>query len=204
MRNVFDKFLRWFTGPAVEVETPRQTGERAPPERTAHDSRHSEPARAERHGAADDAAPQAPRGSPSASPAARAQEEAEAPAAVRAIVDVDAPSAGVVPEEAADAQPRAPEPIATGERKAAPAPPPEPQEIARRRELVRSLFNDYWSGRFDKPAAFVDRLNEAETYLNERLEASGEGWRLDAGTRKMLGLPPRGNSRATAGGTADR
>jgi hypothetical protein len=56
--------------------------------------------------------------------------------------------------------------------------------------LVRKLFNDFWSGCDDKPAAFVDRLNQAETYLNERLTACGESWRLEASTRKMLGLPP--------------
>jgi hypothetical protein len=73
--------------------------------------------------------------------------------------------------------------------------PPDQQEIQRRRELVRKLFNDFWSGCDDKPAAFVDRLDEAETYLNERLTACGESWRLEANTRKMLGLPPRSNSR---------
>jgi hypothetical protein len=40
---------------------------------------------------------------------------------------------------------------------------------------------------------FVDRLNQAETYLNERLTARGEPWQLDARTRKLLGLPPRAN-----------
>jgi hypothetical protein len=35
--------------------------------------------------------------------------------------------------------------------------------------------------------------NQAEAYLNERLTACGESWRLDANTRKMLGLPPRAN-----------
>ena len=45
-----------------------------------------------------------------------------------------------------------------------------------RRELIRTLFNDFWSERDDKPPAFVDRLNEAETYLNERLAACGELW----------------------------
>jgi hypothetical protein len=68
--------------------------------------------------------------------------------------------------------------------------PPDQKEVQRRRELVRKLFNDFWSGCDDKPAAFVDRLNEAETYLNERLTACGESWRLEASTRKMLGLPP--------------
>jgi hypothetical protein len=40
-------------------------------------------------------------------------------------------------------------------------------------------------------AAFVERLDQAEDYLNERLTANGEVWRLDAKTRTMLGLPPR-------------
>jgi hypothetical protein len=71
--------------------------------------------------------------------------------------------------------------------------PPDQQEIHRRRDLVRALFNDFWTGRYDKPTAFVDRLNEAENYLNERLAACGEVWQLDAKTRKMLGLPPGSN-----------
>ena len=64
-------------------------------------------------------------------------------------------------------------------------------EIQRRRDLVRILFNDFWSGTHDKPAAFVDRLDQAEDYLNERLAANGEFWRLNANTRAMLGLPLR-------------
>ena len=68
------------------------------------------------------------------------------------------------------------------------------EEIQRRRNLVRMLFNDFWSGAHDKPAAFVERLNQAEDYLNERLAANGEFWRLDANTRAMLGLPPRSSS----------
>jgi hypothetical protein len=64
------------------------------------------------------------------------------------------------------------------------------EEIQRRRNLVRMLFNDFWSGAHDKPAAFVERLNQAEDYVNERLAASGEFWQLDAKTRVMLGLPP--------------
>jgi|ERR1700730_101838 hypothetical protein len=82
--------------------------------------------------------------------------------------------------------------------------PPAEQEIQRRRELVRKLFNDFWSGCDDKPAAFVDRLDEAETYLNERLTACGEFWQLDAKTRKMLGLPPRSNSSKDGSGAAYR
>jgi hypothetical protein len=68
------------------------------------------------------------------------------------------------------------------------------QEIERRRNLVRNLFNDFWSGVYEKPAAFVDRLDRAEHYLNERLAASGEFWRLDANTRITLGLPPSNSS----------
>jgi hypothetical protein len=70
---------------------------------------------------------------------------------------------------------------------------PDQQEIQRRRELVRALFNDFWKGNDEKPATFVDRLNQAEGYLNERLIERGEPWQLDAATRKMLGLPPRAN-----------
>lgn len=70
---------------------------------------------------------------------------------------------------------------------------PDQQEIQRRRELVRALFNDFWKGNDEKPATFVDRLNQAERYLNERLIERGEPWQLDAATRKMLGLPPRAN-----------
>ena len=68
------------------------------------------------------------------------------------------------------------------------------EEIQRRRNLVRMLFNDFWSGPFEKPAAFVERLDQAEDYVNERLAASGEFWQLDAKTRVTLGLPPRANS----------
>ena len=68
------------------------------------------------------------------------------------------------------------------------------EEIQRRRDLVRTLFNDFWSEARDKPAAFVERLDQAEDYVNERLTACGEFWQLDAKTRVMLGLPPRSNS----------
>jgi hypothetical protein len=37
----------------------------------------------------------------------------------------------------------------------------------------------------------VDRLDQAEIYLNDRLTACGEYWQLDAKTRKLLGLPAR-------------
>jgi hypothetical protein len=62
------------------------------------------------------------------------------------------------------------------------------QEIQRRRDLVRAFFNDFWSGSDDKPAAFVDRLDQAEPYVNERLTAGGEFWRLDAETRLKQGV----------------
>lgn len=65
------------------------------------------------------------------------------------------------------------------------------QEIERRRNLVRAWFNDFWSGTHDKPAGFAARLDQAEDYLNERLTAHGELWRLDGKTRITLGLPPR-------------
>ena len=71
---------------------------------------------------------------------------------------------------------------------------PDQEEIQRRRDLVRTLFNDFWSEAHDKPTAFVERLNQAEDYVNERLTACGEFWRLDTNTRVMLGLPPRSNS----------
>lgn len=68
---------------------------------------------------------------------------------------------------------------------------PDTQEIERRRNLVRTLFNDFWSGAHDKPATFAKRLDQAEDYLNECLTANGEFWRLDNNTRALLGLPPR-------------
>ena len=68
------------------------------------------------------------------------------------------------------------------------------EEIQRRRDLVRTLFNDFWSEAHDKPAAFVERLDQAEDYVNKRLAASSEIWQLDAKTRAMLGLPPTKSS----------
>jgi hypothetical protein len=68
------------------------------------------------------------------------------------------------------------------------------EEIQRRRDLVRMLFNDFWSGAYEKPAAFVERLDQAEDYVNERLAATGEFWQLDTKTRVTLGLPPRSHS----------
>ena len=70
------------------------------------------------------------------------------------------------------------------------------QEIQRRRDLVRMLFNDFWSAAYEKPAGFVERLDQAEDYVNARLAANGKAWRLDSKTRVMLGLPPRVNTDA--------
>jgi hypothetical protein len=67
---------------------------------------------------------------------------------------------------------------------------PSQEEIDRRRGVVRKFFNDYWSSIDDKPASFADRLDGAEGYINERVAAGGEAWRLSPATRKQLGLPP--------------
>jgi hypothetical protein len=58
-----------------------------------------------------------------------------------------------------------------------------------RRKLIRQLFNEYWTGLDDKPPTFAKRLEIAEAYINERLADRDVGWRLDAVTRKQLGLP---------------
>jgi hypothetical protein len=68
--------------------------------------------------------------------------------------------------------------------------PPSQEEIDRRRGIVRAFFNDYWSSVDDKPSSFAERLDRAEDYINERVAAGGEAWRLGAATRKQLGLPP--------------
>jgi hypothetical protein len=39
------------------------------------------------------------------------------------------------------------------------------QEIERRRNLVRTLFNDFWSREDEKLALFTARLDQAEDYL---------------------------------------
>ena len=70
---------------------------------------------------------------------------------------------------------------------------PDQQEIDRRRQLVREFFNDYWSTADDKPTSFAERLDRAEGYINERVAAGGEAWRLSPATRKQLGLPPARN-----------
>jgi NADPH:quinone reductase len=67
---------------------------------------------------------------------------------------------------------------------------PNRQELGRRRDIVRRFFNDFWKSTDVKPVAFAERLNQAESYINERLAACGETWQLNSGTRKQLGLPP--------------
>ena len=67
---------------------------------------------------------------------------------------------------------------------------PNQQEIARRREIARQFFNDFWRSTDDKPSTFAERLNRAEDHINEQLATRGETWQLDATTRKQLGLPP--------------
>jgi hypothetical protein len=66
---------------------------------------------------------------------------------------------------------------------------PSQGEIDRRRGIVREFFNDYWSTADEKPTSFADRLDRAEGYINERVAAGGETWRLGPATRKQLGLP---------------
>ena len=122
--------------------------------------------------------------------------ETAGPAAPDTVHARIAPAAGS--EDAASAAADTPDaPIA----EAAPVPDtaaiaPDPGENQRRRELVRTFFNDFWSGRDDKPATFQQRLDQAETYLNERLAACGESWRFDADARKALGLPSRSRPNA--------
>jgi hypothetical protein len=67
---------------------------------------------------------------------------------------------------------------------------PNQEEIDRRRGIVRAFFNDYWSSADDKPTSFAERLDRAEGYINERVAAGGEAWRLGPATRRQLGLPP--------------
>jgi hypothetical protein len=76
------------------------------------------------------------------------------------------------------------EPVVLSLANTAPAPTEED-----RRELMRRLFNDYWSGVDDKPTTFAERLDAAEDYINNRLAERNAGWLLDAVTRKKLGLP---------------
>ena len=116
----------------------------------------------------------------------------EAEDAAAATVEADDAVAAIVEVED-EAVPTEVEPCRATQVAATSKTSPDQQEIQRRRELVRALFNDFWKGNDEKPVTFVDRLNQAEAYLNERLIDRGEPWQLDASTRKMLGLPPRAN-----------
>jgi hypothetical protein len=69
-------------------------------------------------------------------------------------------------------------------------PLPVQEDDEGRRKLIRQLFNEYWTGLDDKPPTFAKRLEMAEGYINDRLADREVGWRLDAVTRKQLGLPP--------------
>jgi hypothetical protein len=62
---------------------------------------------------------------------------------------------------------------------------PDQQEIERRRNMVRTLFNDFWNGAYERPAAFAERLDQAQDYVNERLTACSESSQLDNKTRIM-------------------
>jgi hypothetical protein len=118
--------------------------------------------------------------------------EAEVEAEAEAEVEVEVEAEAEAEAEAANAPFAADVNVDSGlEIKTVENSVPDQQEIERRRNLVRMFFNDYWREVFDKPAAFVERLDQAEDYLNERLAANRELWRVDAKTRLMLGLPPR-------------
>jgi hypothetical protein len=67
--------------------------------------------------------------------------------------------------------------------------PPVQRDDESQRKLIRQLFNEYWAGIEDKPPTFAERLQIAERYINEKLADRDIGWRLDAATRKQLGLP---------------
>ena len=67
--------------------------------------------------------------------------------------------------------------------------PPSQWDDESRRQLIRQLFNEYWNGIEDKPPTFAERFEIAQGYINEQLTTRDVGWRLDAITRKQLGLP---------------
>ena len=46
---------------------------------------------------------------------------------------------------------------------------------------MRRFFNDFWKSTDVKPVAFAERLNQAESYINERLAACGETWQSPQG-----------------------
>jgi hypothetical protein len=67
--------------------------------------------------------------------------------------------------------------------------PPSQWDDESRRQLIRQLFNEYWNGIEDKPPTFAERFEIAQGYINDQLATRDVGWRLDAVTRKQLGLP---------------
>lgn len=102
------------------------------------------------------------------------------------------PAASLFPlEPASQAEPLVPH--AASEVEPAPAEQiessPVPLDDEGRRKLIRQLFNEYWRGIDDKPPTFAERLEIAERYINDQLAGRAVGWRLDAVTRKQLGLP---------------
>jgi hypothetical protein len=104
-------------------------------------------------------------------------------------IDVE-PEVQVGVERPIDVEAESPVSVETQDRvNTEPETSPGPQEIDRRRGVVRAFFNDYWSTVDDKPASFAERLDLAEGYINERVAAGGEAWRLGPATRKQLGLP---------------
>ena len=133
-------------------------------------------------------------------PAARLQQVAEEPAPINSrdaeqAIEVEPARTIEVAIEVAPAvarrievEPERPPAIALE-----PEGPPSNAEIDRRRAMVRAFFNDYWSSIEEKPASFAERLDHAESYINERVAAGGEAWRLGPATRKQLGLPPSKN-----------
>ena len=119
-------------------------------------------------------------------PVATATDEGLAPAAPA--VDAAASIPALEPASAADALvPHDELKVETGP--VEPIAPPLETDDESRRQLIRQLFNEYWTGLDDKPPTFAERLAIAERYINERLADREVGWRLDAVTRKQLGLP---------------
>ena len=128
--------------------------------------------------------PAAPVASEGFTPEAPAAPEAPADGSTASILRLDPPS-GVDALAAHDESEIAVSPAEQIES------PPVQWDDESRRNLIRQLFNEYWTGIEDKPPTFAERLGVAERYINERLADRDVGWRLDAGTRKQLGLPPQ-------------
>jgi hypothetical protein len=175
------KLWSWFKGAAAFIKMPAapRKGESQPdaPEETDH--------------AAEDASPD----DIEIQPQRQIRVEPESPIKVEPESEIRAEPATPIRVESEDRSPPEPERRITVEPEPArripveSANPTSPEEINRRRAIVRGFFNDYWSSVEDKPASFAERLDRAEGYINERVAAGGEVWRLDPATRKQLGLP---------------